>query len=104
MNKTYIDAFFLICLFHVNSFRTSYSKLPRLHGHEVDLYLLYSLVTSRGGWERVNFFSIDVSKECLYDRYVNTIDMSLRLDFHICENLSLDFPIVFFFFNFHSLF
>lgn len=45
------------------SFRTSFNKLPRLHGHEVDLYLLYSLVTSRGGWEKVTFVFFALSKD-----------------------------------------
>lgn len=39
---------------------TSFTKLPRLHGREVDLYLLYSLVTSRGGWEKVRRLLINI--------------------------------------------
>lgn len=38
--------------------RTSLIRLPRLNGQEVDLYLLYSLVTARGGWEKVNIASL----------------------------------------------
>ncbi|XP_046453867.1 AT-rich interactive domain-containing protein 2-like isoform X3 [Daphnia pulex] len=55
--KTYADEYSSFCR-ELKSFHdirgTSFNKLPRLHGHEVDLYLLYSLVTSHGGWEKVN--------------------------------------------------
>uniref|UniRef100_A0A023F105 Putative transcriptional regulator n=1 Tax=Triatoma infestans TaxID=30076 RepID=A0A023F105_TRIIF len=29
-------------------------RSPKINGHEIDLYLLYNLVTSRGGWVKVN--------------------------------------------------
>lgn len=51
-NKKYAAFIREIKTFHDNK-RTSFNKLPRLNGHEVVLYLLYSLVTSRGGWEKV---------------------------------------------------
>ncbi|XP_059352626.1 AT-rich interactive domain-containing protein 2-like isoform X2 [Daphnia carinata] len=55
--KTYAEEYTSFCR-ELKSFHdirgTSFNRLPRLHGHEVDLYLLYSLVTSHGGWEKVN--------------------------------------------------
>jgi len=33
---------------------TSYKHVPQINGKEIDLYLLYWLVTAQGGWERVN--------------------------------------------------
>lgn len=49
----YQCCFFIKLVISILTLRSSYSKLPQLHGHEVDLYLLYSLVTLRGGWEKV---------------------------------------------------
>lgn len=55
--KTYAEEYSSFCR-ELKAFHdirgTSFNRLPRLHGHEVDLYLLYSLVTSHGGWEKVN--------------------------------------------------
>ncbi len=34
-------------------FRTSFKHIPKLNGKELDLYLLYWLVTAQGGWEKV---------------------------------------------------
>ncbi|XP_059480726.1 AT-rich interactive domain-containing protein 2 isoform X10 [Neocloeon triangulifer] len=46
---------FLRELHHFHDGRgTPFRQVPRLHGHEVDLYLLYVLVTAHGGWEKVN--------------------------------------------------
>ncbi|XP_065347781.1 AT-rich interactive domain-containing protein 2 isoform X7 [Cloeon dipterum] len=46
---------FLRELHHFHDGRgTPFRQIPRLHGHEVDLYLLYVLVTAHGGWEKVN--------------------------------------------------
>jgi len=33
---------------------TSFRHLPSINGQEIDLYLLYWLVTAQGGWEKVN--------------------------------------------------
>ena len=38
--------------YHLN-FRTSFKLAPSINGREIDLYLLYWLVTAQGGWERV---------------------------------------------------
>ncbi|KAG5888382.1 hypothetical protein JTB14_035688 [Gonioctena quinquepunctata] len=46
---------FLRDLQHFHEIRgTPFKRSPTLGGKEVDLYLLYSLVTSQGGWIRVN--------------------------------------------------
>ena len=37
-------------------FRTSFKLAPSINGKEIDLYLLYWLVTAQGGWERVRIF------------------------------------------------
>jgi len=37
-------------------FRTPFRKVPKINGHEIDLYLLYVLVTAHGGWVKVSFF------------------------------------------------
>merc|ERR1719319_1778644 len=34
--------------------RTGFKHIPCILGKEIDLYLLYWLVTSQGGWEKVN--------------------------------------------------
>lgn len=34
-------------------FRTPFRKIPHVEGKEIDLYLLYWLVTAQGGWEKV---------------------------------------------------
>lgn len=36
-------------------FRTPCRHGPKIGGKEIDLYLLYSLVTSNGGWVKVSF-------------------------------------------------
>ncbi|XP_045616328.1 AT-rich interactive domain-containing protein 2 isoform X3 [Procambarus clarkii] len=33
---------------------TAFKRLPRINGKGVDLYLLYVVVTARGGWQKVN--------------------------------------------------
>lgn len=33
--------------------RTPFRKIPHVEGKEIDLYLLYWLVTAQGGWEKV---------------------------------------------------
>lgn len=35
-------------------FRTPSRALPRINGKEIDLYLLYVLVTAQGGWVKVS--------------------------------------------------
>lgn len=45
----------LLCVFVF--FRTAFKRVPKVNGHEIDLYLLYSLVTQQGGWLKV---SVDV--------------------------------------------
>ena len=42
----------LICFYLC--FRTPFKNIPTIGGKDVDLYLLYWLVTARGGWEKVN--------------------------------------------------
>lgn len=39
---------------HHNQKGTSFRHLPSINGQEIDLYLLYWLVTAQGGWEKVN--------------------------------------------------
>ena len=36
-------------------YRTAFKKIPVVEGKEIDLYLLYWLVTAQGGWEKVSF-------------------------------------------------
>ena len=38
------------------AFRTPFRNAPTIGGKEVDLYLLYWLATTQGGWERVSLF------------------------------------------------
>lgn len=38
------------------AFRTPFRKVPKINGREIDLYLLYVLVTAHGGWVKVSFF------------------------------------------------
>ncbi|XP_063979254.1 AT-rich interactive domain-containing protein 2 isoform X6 [Diachasmimorpha longicaudata] len=46
---------FLRELHHFHETRgTSFKKSPKISGHEIDLYLLYVLVTAHGGWIKVN--------------------------------------------------
>ncbi|GJQ83093.1 hypothetical protein Trydic_g20104 [Trypoxylus dichotomus] len=46
---------FLRDLQHFHDSRgTPFRRAPILSGHEIDLYLLYSLVTAQGGWIKVN--------------------------------------------------
>ncbi|KAF5308291.1 hypothetical protein FQR65_LT06284 [Abscondita terminalis] len=46
---------FLRDLQHFHETRgTPFRRAPTINGHEIDLYLLYSLVTSQGGWIKVN--------------------------------------------------
>ena len=47
------EKFTKFLLFH---FRTSFRKLPCVEGQEIDLYLLYWLVTAQGGWEKVSLY------------------------------------------------
>jgi hypothetical protein len=42
---------------HFVFFRTSFKHIPKLNGVEIDLFLLYWLVTAQGGWEKVRFAS-----------------------------------------------
>ncbi|VEN41269.1 unnamed protein product [Callosobruchus maculatus] len=50
---------FLRDLHHFHETRgTPYKRSPTIGGREVDLYLLYTLVTSHGGWLKVNFENI----------------------------------------------
>lgn len=42
-------------LFHFHETRgTPSRKVPKISGYEVDLYLLYTIVTGKGGWVKVN--------------------------------------------------
>ncbi|XP_073998819.1 brahma associated protein 170kD isoform X2 [Rhodnius prolixus] len=46
---------FLRDLLHFHETRgTPSRRSPKINGHEIDLYLLYNLVTGRGGWVKVN--------------------------------------------------
>uniref|UniRef100_T1HA71 Uncharacterized protein n=1 Tax=Rhodnius prolixus TaxID=13249 RepID=T1HA71_RHOPR len=38
----------------MNEDLTPSRRSPKINGHEIDLYLLYNLVTGRGGWVKVN--------------------------------------------------
>ena len=42
----------------INIFRTSFKQVPSINGKEVDLYLLYWLVTAQGGWEKVGKYFV----------------------------------------------
>ena len=45
-------------------FRTGFKHIPCILGKEIDLYLLYWLVTSQGGWEKVRLaFCLGITKE-----------------------------------------
>ena len=45
-------------------FRTSFKLTPSINGKEIDLYLLYWLVTAQGGWERVrDFFRLNILRD-----------------------------------------
>lgn len=35
--------------------RTPFKKTPKVNGKDVDLYKLYTLITTRGGWMQVSF-------------------------------------------------
>jgi len=35
-------------------YRTPFRRVPQINGHEIDLYLLYVLVTAHGGWFKVS--------------------------------------------------
>lgn len=51
-----INVFILIVLyiiFFLVPHRTLFKRLPRINGKGVDLYLLYVVVTARGGWQKV---------------------------------------------------
>lgn len=37
--------------------RTPFRRCPTLGGQEIDLYLLYTLVTAQGGWMKVSVFN-----------------------------------------------
>ena len=42
-----------LLIYHFYS-RTAFKKIPAVEGKEIDLYLLYWLVTAQGGWEKVS--------------------------------------------------
>ncbi|KAF4525938.1 hypothetical protein B566_EDAN013174 [Ephemera danica] len=43
---------------------TPFRRVPKIHGHEVDLYLLYVLVTAHGGWEKMkNVIEMPLSRD-----------------------------------------
>ena len=44
------------------NFRTPFRKLPNVEGKEIDLYLLYWLVTAQGGWEKVRNLMFQASR------------------------------------------
>lgn len=52
-------------------FRTGFKHIPCINGKEIDLYLLYWLVTAQGGWERVskvvNFLSQIQGRKDLFE-------------------------------------
>ena len=56
----------MLLLINLYYFRTSFRHLPSLNGKEIDLYLLYWLVTAQGGWEKVNNFIKRKWKRCFY--------------------------------------
>ena len=39
-------------------FRTPFKHVPSVEGKEIDLYLLYWLVTAQGGFEKVSTFKV----------------------------------------------
>jgi len=46
-------------IFSFFGFRTPFRKVPKINGREIDLYLLYVLVTAHGGWMKVGFLHVD---------------------------------------------
>ena len=42
--------------------RTTFKRLPRINGKGVDLYLLYVVVTARGGWQKVG----ELATTCIF--------------------------------------
>lgn len=40
--------------FYTLCYRTPSRALPKINGKEIDLYLLYVLVTAQGGWVKVS--------------------------------------------------
>lgn len=38
-------------------YRTPFKRVPKVNGQEIDLYLLYTLVTQQGGWLKVSKYS-----------------------------------------------
>ncbi|XP_069972389.1 uncharacterized protein, partial [Penaeus vannamei] len=44
---------------------TPFKRLPRINGKGVDLYLLYVVVTARGGWQKVGVSPLVFSRHGL---------------------------------------
>lgn len=42
--------------------RTLFKKSPKINGKDIDLYLLYVVVTAHGGWIKVSVFFIIIIK------------------------------------------
>lgn len=71
-------------------------RIPKINGYEVDLYLLYTLVTSRGGWVKVNsrnewdqiLDEFNIPKRCvnsdvaLKQIYLRYLDKYEKIHFH----------------------
>lgn len=46
---------------YIFCYRTPSRALPKINGKEIDLYLLYVLVTAQGGWVKVSLFHLVMS-------------------------------------------
>ena len=49
----YIVGFFTHFV-NLTRFRTPFKKNPKINGKDIDLYLLYVVVTAHGGWIKVS--------------------------------------------------
>lgn len=51
-----VRMFLIFQRFFVFTFRTLFKKSPKINGKDIDLYLLYVVVTAHGGWIKVSHF------------------------------------------------
>ncbi|XP_037087884.1 AT-rich interactive domain-containing protein 2-like [Pollicipes pollicipes] len=58
---------------------TAFHRTPKIGGRDVDLYLLYVLVTTRGGWEKVNDYNEWDTLAPLFEMPVACVNVGLAL-------------------------
>ena len=61
-------------------FRTSFKHIPQINGKEIDLYLLYWLVTAQGGWERVGNILILTLNSIYVHHYHQHIEINSKFE------------------------